>query len=109
MALEDDVGNLGAALEANEAATYAGLEILDEPNFHTVAYFTEGGQQTVESYVAGTPLEGTVEAQPPDESLAQLEATRAEAIAAYEAQNIVADSDRDVTQNRVEMYVTAET
>jgi hypothetical protein len=107
--LQDDVGELRAALEANEAATFGDLEILHEPSFRVVAYFTQGGEQTIQPYVQGTPLEGIVESRRVGVTLAELEAAQTEAIRYYEAQGVRFESGIDVTQNRAEIYLTDET
>jgi hypothetical protein len=103
--LQVDVGDLRATLEANEAATFGDLEILHEPDFRVVAYFTRDGEQTVQRYVGGTPLEGIVETRQVGATLAELEAAQAEAISYYEAQGVRFDSGIDVTRNRAEIYL----
>jgi hypothetical protein len=107
--LQEDVGELRASLVSNEAATFGDLEILHEPSFRVVAYFTQGGEQTIQPYVQGTPLEGIVETRQVGATLAELEAAQAEAISYYEAQGVRFDAGIDVTQNRAEIYLTDET
>jgi hypothetical protein len=104
--LQEDAGELGAALEANEADTFGDLEILHEPDFRVVAYFTRDGEQTIRRYVRGTPLEGIVETQQVGATLAELEAAQAEATRYYEAQGVRVESGIDVTRNRAEIYLT---
>jgi streptogrisin C len=104
--LQEDAGELGAVLEAKEADTFGDLEILHEPDFRVVAYFTRDGEQTIQRYVGGTPLEGIVETQQVGATLAELEAAQAEATSYYEAQGVRFDSGIDVTRNRAEIYLT---
>jgi hypothetical protein len=106
--LQGDVGELDAKLEANEAATFGGLELLHEPTFEVAAYFTEGGEQTILPYVQGTPLEGMVRAKQVSATHAELEAAQAEAINVAEANGFVVEADINVTTNRAELYVTDE-
>jgi len=103
--LQEDAGELGAALEANEADTFGDLEILHEPDFRVVAYFTRDGEQTIQRYVEGTPLEGIVETRQVGATLAELEAAQAEATNYYKAQGVRFDSGIDVGQNRAEIYL----
>ena len=103
--LQEDVGDLRAALEANEADTFGDLEILHEPEFRVVAYFTREGEQTIRRYVEGTPLEAIVETQQVGATLAELEAAQAEAASYYEARGVRFESGIDVTRNRAEVYL----
>jgi hypothetical protein len=103
--LQEDAGELGAALEANEADTFGDLEILHEPDFRVVAYFTRDGEQKIQRYVEGTPLEGIVETRQVGATLAELEAAQAEAANYYKAQGVRFDSGIDVRRNRVEIYL----
>lgn len=106
LSLQDDVGDLGAALEANEGATFGDLYIQHEPSFRVVALSTRGGAQTVAPYVAGTPLEAEIEVRPAEATLRELRAAQARAISAYEATGVPFESDINVQQNRAEIYVT---
>jgi hypothetical protein len=54
--LQEAIGPLGAQLEANEADTFAGLWLQQEPEFRVVVAFTQDGEATMQPYVAGTPL-----------------------------------------------------
>ncbi len=105
LALQERVGDLRAALEANEAATFGDLEILHEPEFRVVAYFTRDGEQTIRRYVEGTPLETTVETRQVGATLAELEAAQDEAARYYVAQGVRFESGIDVGRNRVEIYL----
>jgi hypothetical protein len=104
--LQEDAGELGAALEANEANTFGDLEILHEPDFRVVAYFTRDGEQTIRRYVQGTALEAFVETRQVGATLAELEAAQAEATRYYEAQGVRFESGIDITRNRAEIYLT---
>ena len=105
LGLQDDVGDLRAALEANDPDTFADLEILHEPNFHVVAYFTRNGEQTIQRYIEGTPLEGVVEVRQVDATLSELEAAQEEAMSYYEAHGVRVESGIDIARNRAEVYL----
>jgi hypothetical protein len=109
LSLQDQAGELEVELEAREAATFGSLYIEHEPSFRVVALFTRGGEQTMQSHVAGTPLEGVVEVRQVDATLEELEAAQDEATSIYESKGVAFNSDIDVIQNRVEVYVTDET
>lgn len=102
--LEDEVGRLGAELEANEKETFAGLKNTYGPEFCATAYFTRDGKETVRSYVAGSPLEGFVEVKAVEASLVELKDAQAGAVRIAEELNIPASSDINITKNRAELY-----
>lgn len=51
MAYEDQISELQARLNANEADTFAGLWIERQPAYQIVVAFTENGEQTVSNYL----------------------------------------------------------
>lgn len=106
--LQEDIGRLQASLEAQEGTTYGGLELLHDPQFEVVGYFTRDGAQTIQPYVQGTQLEDIVQTTQVAATLAELEAAQAQAISAAEADGVPVESDINVTTNRVEIYVTEE-
>jgi len=108
LSLQDQAGELRAELEAKEAATFGDLYIEHEPTFRMVTMFTQGGEQTIQPYVAGTPLEDVVEVRQVDATLADLEAAQDEATSIYESKGVAFNSDIDVVQNRAEVYVRDE-
>jgi hypothetical protein len=105
-ALTDDAGRLGAKLDKNEPETFADLEIEYGPRFRVIAYFTREGEETVRPYVRCTPLEGHVEVRTVEASMEELSAAQNEAHRIVEELGIRADSDTNITKNRVEIYVT---
>lgn len=108
LSLQDRVGALEADLEAREADTFGALYIEHEPTFRVVALFTRDGEQTIQPYVAGTPLEDVVEVRQVDATLAELEAAQAKATNIYESRGVAFNSDIDVVRNRAEVYVPDE-
>ncbi len=78
--LQDAIGKLGAALEAGERPTFAGLRILHQPDFRVIVWFTRGGEQTIRPYVAGGPLAALIEVWTARLTLAQLEAAQQAAL-----------------------------
>lgn len=104
LGLEDEVGRRGAELEANEKETFAGLEHAYGPEFCVTAYFTRDGEETVRSYVAGSPLEGFVEVKTVEASLVELEDAQAGAARIAGDLNIPVASDINITKNRAELY-----
>ena len=105
-ALADDAGRLGAKLDKNERETFADLEIEYGSRFRVIAYFTRDGEETVRPYVRCTPLEGHVEVRTVEASMEELSAAQNEAHRIVEELGIRADSDINITKNRVEIYVT---
>ncbi len=60
--LQPAIGQLNAALESQEASTFAGLWIEHAPRYRVVAGFTRDGESTIARYVAaGSPLAKIVE------------------------------------------------
>lgn len=106
MRLQETVGKLGAELEANEAATYAGIFIQHEPEYRVVARFTRGGEETLGRYVEDGPLEGLVEAESASATLAKLRLSEFNATRLVRGLGIPNDSAVDVAGNRVELRVT---
>jgi hypothetical protein len=104
--LQDDTGSLGAKLEKNEPETFAGLESRHKPDYHVVVYFSRDGEQTIQPYVEGTPLERIVEVKMVEASLKELEAAQEEAGRIYDELCLRAESGINITKNRVEVYVT---
>ena len=54
--VQDSIGVLNAALEENEAATFAGLWIEHEPSYQVVVAFTENGEETLRPYLETNPI-----------------------------------------------------
>ena len=105
-ALAEEAGRLGAKLDKNERNTFGDLEIKHGRDFRVVAYFTRDGKQTIRRYVRCTPLEGFVEVRTVEASIKELGVAQEEAGRITHRLGIRADSDIDITKNRVAVYVT---
>jgi len=103
--LQEPIGVLGAELERNESATFAGLWIQHQPEYRLVVAFTRDGDQAIKPYVAGGPLEDFVEIRTARYTLAELQAAHNEMIGQLNAANIRVSSGTNVQENRVEVYV----
>lgn len=103
----EGVGQLGAALEANEAETFAGAFAEHDPDFRFVVLFTRDGEETIRRYVEeGSELAGIVEVREAQYTLAELKDAQAEASRLLaEMGNGAASSGVNVFENQVEIYV----
>ena len=109
--LQREIGKFGAALEENEAGTYAGHWIKHgsgSDDFGMVVRFTRDGARTIQHYgrhVQNGPLAGMVELRGADLTLAELRQAQSEAIETISGQDIPAESDIDVKTGKVKVYV----
>ena len=110
--LQRSIGALGAELEENEAGTYAGHWIrhgTDSSDFGMVVRFTSNGNETIQRYgqhVANGPLADMVELRSADVTLAELRQDQSEAMGAISGQDIPVESQIDVQEGRIKVYVT---
>jgi hypothetical protein len=79
MRLQDGIGELNAALQANEADTFGGLWIEHEPDFRVVVLFTRGGERAIRPYLAGKSYTHLVEVRKARYTLTELETIYAQA------------------------------
>ena len=106
LTLQEPIGELGAAIEANEKDTFAGLWIQHEPEYRVVVAFTKDGESTIAKYVQDGPLLELIEVRYAEATLRELERAQ------LEAGQIVADlgfslaSGIYVMKNRVELFAT---
>ena len=106
LTLQVPIGKLGAAIEANEKDTFAGLWIQHEPEYRVVVAFTKEGESTIAKYVQDGPLLELIEVRNAEATLRELERAQ------LEAGQIVADlgfnlaSGIIVQENRAELYAT---
>ena len=105
LALQDEIGQLNAVLEANEQDTFAGLWIQHEPDYRIIVAFTKNGQKTIRSYIENKPWAGLVKVRPAKYTYEELQAAQRIAHSAVHQFCIDVESAIDVTQNRVELYV----
>ncbi len=106
LTLQESIGKLGAAIEANEEDTFAGLWIQHKPEYRVVVAFTMEGESTIAKYVQDGPLLELIEVRSAKATLRELERAQ------LEAGQIVADlgfnlaSGIIVQKNRAELYAT---
>lgn len=79
--LQEAIGELGAALEANEVDTFAGLWIQHEPAYKVMVAFVGGdGEEVIRPYLQTYPqLADVLEIRTAEYTLAELEAAQREA------------------------------
>ena len=107
--LQDEIGALDAALEKNEALTFAGLWIEHEPRLRIVVAFTTDertSERTLEPYVAGTEAEDLAVVRRVGRSLQQLDRDAAAVLAS--APDVPFDMGTDVRGNRVVVYTASD-
>lgn len=102
--LQSEVGQLEAALSREEQASFAGLWIEHEPTFRVVLSVTDRAALLRSLPELGS-MGGEVEVQSARWTLADLEKQQAAAIEMSKQMGVVADSDINVRENRVELYV----
>ena len=109
--LQETIGEMGAELRSNEAATFGGLWIThgsEADDFGAVVRFTDGGETTLEQYskyIANGPLAGMVEARPADKTVKELRTIRKGVIGDLDGLGIPVASGINVYENRAEVYV----
>lgn len=103
--LQETMGALGPALEANEAETFAGLWLQHEPEYRLVVAFTENGEETIRPYIAGQPYAELVEVRTHRYSQAELLSRQQEAIMLADELDLSSSSWTDIIENRVVLEV----
>jgi hypothetical protein len=106
LSLQDLAGDLNAELEQREADTFAGLWIQHEPEYGIVAAFTRDGEETLQRYVAGTPLDGLVQVRKARFTYAELVAAGQEVGRLVQELGLPFSWGSDVEGNRIELWVT---
>ena len=104
--VQDDIGELNAALQANERDTFGGLWMEHEPEYRVIVLFTRWGKRTIRSYIQGKPWADLVEVQKASVTYAELQAIQAETIRALDKLAFEVSCALDVKGNRVEVWVT---
>lgn len=102
--LQEVIGKMDGELSSNEAETFAGLWIEHEPEFCVLVLFTEKGEETIQSYVP-EEISDIVQVRSAEKSLRELEIIQAEASSAIENSGIPVESEIDVYNNRVKVFV----
>lgn len=102
---QDTIGALNAALQNGEKATFAGLRIEHRPTYRIVAQFTRDGEQIIQRYTAGGPLDGLIETEVAGLTLDQLETAQVSALRTLRPLGIPLDAGLNMAGNRAEIYV----
>ncbi|HEX6083745.1 MAG TPA: PKD domain-containing protein, partial [Thermoanaerobaculia bacterium] len=104
--LQREIGDLDAALSTEESATYAGLWIDDERGYRVVVRFTDpAAEARLRARIAGGALRDLVDVRPARWSLVELQQRRNDARGHARAAKVRTNSDINVRENRVELYV----
>ena len=105
--LQDIAGELDAELTTNETETFAGLWIEHTPEFRVVVQFTRDGEETMKPYLKKYPeFADIVEVRNTAKvSLADLQRAQVDASYSVSASDIPVESDINVFNNSVELYV----
>jgi len=104
--LQDIARNLQAELRTNEVETFAGLWIEHAPEFKFVVQFTRDNEEIIKPYLEKYPeLTNIIEVRTANVSLANLQRDQANASSVASALGIPANSDINVYNNNVELYV----
>jgi len=107
--LQKEIGDLEATLATEEPDTYAGLWIDDKSGYRIVARFTDpAAEARLRARVAGGKLADLVETRPARWSLTELRKQRTEVRGHAGRAKIRANSDINLFENRVEVYVSDE-
>jgi len=102
--LQDIAGDLDAKLSEHETETFAGMWVENTPKFLFVVLFTRDGQEIINTYIP-QELVDIVEVRTAKLSLAQLQQAQNEVHASIRRLDIPVESDINIFENRVEVYV----
>jgi hypothetical protein len=102
---QEQIGNLNTDLENDHPETFAGLWIQHEPDYRIVIAFTEDGEKTARSYLAGKPWADLVEIRQHEFSLAELLGAEKRLHQVAASRTIPVTSSVDVVKNRVVVEV----
>jgi hypothetical protein len=106
MRYQDGVGDLNAALEANEADTFGGLWIEHEPSYRVIVLFTRNGEKTLRPYLKGKSFAPLVEVRAARYTWADLQAIQAQAAHELGKLDFHVSVSASVQNNRVEVPVS---
>ena len=106
--LQEIIGEMDGELTNKEVDTFAGLWIEHEPEFRVVALFTNNGDETIKSYLP-EELTNIVQIRTVETSLAELVCIQADATSTIENLGIPVESEVNVYENRVKVYVVDRT
>ena len=106
LTLQDSIGELGAEIESNESATFAGLWIQHKPEYRVVVAFTKDGEATIAKYVQGGALAELIEVRTADATLRELEKAQRDVGRLADGLGFSFASGINVMENRVELYAS---
>ena len=102
---QDEIGELNATLEREQAETFAGLWIQHDPVFRLVLAFTRDGKQILQPYLNHKSWGDQVEVRTFPHSLADLKTAQQKVSQAAETLGIPISSSISVMDNRVTVQV----
>jgi hypothetical protein len=103
--LQDYAGVLGAELTSEESDTFAGLWIEHTPEFRIVVQFTRDAAEKIRPYIKENMVD-IIEVRAAKTSLVDLQSAQSNVLSSVRSLGILADSEIDVRENRVKVYVT---
>lgn len=103
--LQEIAGNLEAEIYEKETETFAGLWLEHTPKFRLIVQFTRDGDETLKPYIP-EELTDITEVRTAKISLATLEEMQKEVTANVRNLGIEVESQVNVFENRVELFVT---
>lgn len=104
--LQDMTGRLDEEVTTREAETFAGLWIEHTPEFKVVVLFTRNAEETIKPYLQSYPeLAEIIEVRTAKMSLVELENVQNAASISLRDLGIIHDSEIDVYENQVKVYV----
>lgn len=106
--LQDEVGKLNAELDQSQTDTFGGLWIQHTPDFGIVIN-TTGSSQEVLDRIGNLEIKGLVEVKKVKYSLNQLRQAQDESVEIVRLHGQKADSQVDVSNNQVKLFVTSDT
>jgi hypothetical protein len=106
MQYQDGIGDLNAALLANESETFGGLWIEHEPQYRVIVRFTRNGKRTIRPYLEDKAFAHLVEVREARYTLAELEMIQAQAIRELGKLDFGVSCSLSVQDNRVEVPVS---
>lgn len=102
---QDEIGELNAALEREQAETFAGLWIQHDPEYRVVVAFTRNGERIISPYLNNKSWAKQLEIRTFPHSLADLKAAQQKASQVAETLGIPITSSISVMDNRVTVQV----
>ncbi|MBE2197815.1 MAG: hypothetical protein IAE79_04335 [Anaerolinea sp.] len=104
--LQNSIGELGAALQANEADTFAGLWLEHEPAYKVVVAFVGDGEEVIRPYLTNPALADIIEIRAAQYTLAELQTAQQDVSTMAEQPGAVAvTTDINVMSNQVVLTV----